>query len=43
MLNPVPYFNKHSIQSYATLPVAVANASKPNCSKFVADAEFLPN
>ena len=29
MLNPVPYFYKHSIQSYATLPVAVANASKP--------------
>jgi len=24
MLNPVPYFSKHSIQSYATLPVAVA-------------------
>jgi len=26
MLNPVPYFSKHSIQSYAALPVAVANA-----------------
>jgi len=23
------YFYKHSIQSYATLPVAVVNASKP--------------
>jgi len=29
ILNPVPYFSKHSIQSYAALPVAVANASKP--------------
>ena len=29
MLNPVPYFSKHSIQSYAALAVAVANASKP--------------
>jgi len=27
MLNPVPYFPKHSIQSCAALPVAVANAS----------------
>ena len=27
--NPVPYFSKHSIQSYAALLVAVANASKP--------------
>ena len=26
MLNPVTYSYKHSIQSYATLPVAVANA-----------------
>jgi len=25
--NPVQYFSKHSIQSYAALPVAVANAS----------------
>jgi len=30
MLNPVPYFYKHSIQSYAALPVAAANASKPH-------------
>jgi len=29
ILNPVPYFSKHSIQSYAALPVAVAKASKP--------------
>ena len=29
MLNPVPYFSKYSIQSYATLSVAVANALKP--------------
>jgi len=29
ILNPVPYFSKHSIQSYAALPGAVANASKP--------------
>jgi len=29
MLNPVTYSYKHSIQSYATLPVNVANASKP--------------
>ena len=29
MLNPVPYFSKHSIQSCATLPVALANVSKP--------------
>jgi len=29
MLNPVTCFYKHSIQSYATLPAAVANASKP--------------
>jgi len=29
MQNPVPYFYKHSIESYATLPVTVANASKP--------------
>jgi len=29
MLNPVPYFSKHSIQSYAALLVAVINASKP--------------
>jgi len=29
VLNPVPYFSKHSIQSYAALPVAVARASKP--------------
>ena len=29
ILNPVPYSSKHSIQSYAALPVAVANASKP--------------
>ena len=29
MLNPVPHFSKHSIQSYAALPVAVVNASKP--------------
>jgi len=28
-IEPVPYFSKHSIQSYAALPVAVANASKP--------------
>jgi len=28
ILNQVPYFSKHSIQSYAALPVA-ANASKP--------------
>jgi len=28
MLNTVPYFSKHSVQSYAALPVAVANASK---------------
>ena len=34
MLNPVPYFSKHSIQSYATLPVAVANASKPQLLPF---------
>jgi len=27
--NPAPYFSKHSVQSYAALPVAVANASKP--------------
>jgi len=35
MLNPVPDFSKHSLQSYAALPVAVANASvsKPNCFK----------
>jgi len=26
MLNPVPYFSKHSIQSYETLPVAVATS-----------------
>ena len=45
MLYPVYYFSKHSIQSYAALPVAVANASvsKPNCFTFVADADFLPN
>jgi len=43
MLNPVPYFSKHSILSYAALPVAVANAGSPSCFKFVADAEFLPN
>ena len=29
MLNAVPYFSKHSVQSYAALLVAVANASKP--------------
>jgi len=28
MLNPVPDFSNHSIQSYATLPVAIANVSK---------------
>jgi len=28
MVSPVPYFSKHSIQSYSTLPVAVASASK---------------
>jgi len=27
MLNPATYFSKHSIQSFATLQVAVANAS----------------
>jgi len=45
MLNPAQYFSKHSVQSYAALPVAVANASvwSPNCFKFVADAELLPN
>ena len=45
MLNPVPHFSKHSIQSYAASPVAVANASvsKPQLLKFVTDAEFLPN
>ena len=44
--NPMPYFFKHSIQSYAALPVAVANAAmlrSPTASKFVADAQFLPN
>jgi len=40
MLNPVTYFSKHSIQPYATLQVALANASKPSCFKVVADAEF---
>jgi len=34
MLNPVTYFYKHSIQSYATLPVAAANASKPQLLSF---------
>ena len=29
MLNPVPYFSKHSVQWYPALLVAVANASKP--------------
>jgi len=29
MLNPVPKFSKHSVQSYAALLVAVANVSKP--------------
>jgi len=29
MLNPVPYFSKHSVQSYTALLVAVSNASKP--------------
>ena len=29
MLNPVPYFSKHSVQSYAASLVAVATASKP--------------
>jgi len=29
MLNPVQYLSKHSVQSYAVLLVAVANASKP--------------
>jgi len=29
MLDSVPYFSMHSIQSYAASPVAVANASKP--------------
>ena len=29
ILNPVPYFSKHSIQSYTALPVAEANAWKP--------------
>ena len=29
ILNTVPYFSKHSIKSDAALPVAVANASKP--------------
>jgi len=29
VLNPVPYFSKRSIQSYAALPIAVARASKP--------------
>jgi len=29
MLNPMPYFSKCSIQSYASLSVALANASKP--------------
>ena len=43
MLNPVPYFFKQSIQSYATLPVTVANASKSHSFKFVTDAGFLPN
>ena len=43
MSNPAQYFSKHSVQSYAALPVAVANGSSPNCFKFVADAEFLPN
>jgi len=35
MLNPVPYFSKHSIQADAALPVAraVANASKPQLLK----------
>ena len=33
MLNPVQYFTKHSIQSYAALPVAVANASKSQLFK----------
>jgi len=33
ILNPVPYFSKHSIQSYPALPVAVANASKPQLLK----------
>jgi len=43
MLNSATYFCKHSIQSYVTLPVAVANASNPQLFMFVADAEFLPN
>jgi len=43
ILDSVPYFSKHSIQSYAALPVAVANASKPNCFIIVADVLFLPN
>jgi len=29
MLNSVTFFYKHSIESYATLPVAVTNALKP--------------
>jgi len=29
MLNPVPYFSKYSIQSCATLSVALANVLKP--------------
>ena len=29
VLNPVPCFSKPSIKSYAALPVAVANVSKP--------------
>ena len=29
MLNSVPNFSKHSIESYVTLPVELANASKP--------------
>jgi len=33
MLNPVPYFSKHSVQSYAALPVAVTNSSKPQLVK----------
>ena len=43
MLNPVPYFYKYSVQSNEAFPVAVASASKPNCSKFVVHAEFLSN
>ena len=44
ILNPVPYFSKHLIQSYRSFTGTSSQCFEaPTASKFVADAEFLQN